>query len=60
MGVLAIVVPIALLMGGLSLYVFIRCARGGQYDDLDTPPLRMLTDEEAVVEGPSRPSRLRR
>ena len=46
MEVLAIVLPIALLMGCLAVWMFIRCVRCGQYDDLDTPPLRMLADEE--------------
>lgn len=46
MEVLVIVLPIALLMGAVSLWVFVRCVRSGQYDDLDTPPLRMLTEDE--------------
>jgi cbb3-type cytochrome oxidase maturation protein len=45
MEVIAIVLPIALIMGGVALGVFIRCVRCGQYDDLDTPPLRMLVDD---------------
>lgn len=45
MEVIAIVLPIALLMGGAAVWVFIRCVRSGQYDDLDTPPLRVLTDD---------------
>lgn len=48
MEVIVIVLPIALLMGGLAVWVFIRCVRSGQYDDLDTPPLRMLTDDAEV------------
>lgn len=49
MEVIAIVLPIALLMGGLAVCVFIRCVRCGQYDDLDTPPLRMLADEQTEL-----------
>ncbi|MDP1663067.1 MAG: cbb3-type cytochrome oxidase assembly protein CcoS [Phycisphaerales bacterium] len=48
MEVLVIVLPIALLMGAGSLWVFVRCVRSGQYDDLDTPPLRVLSDEKRV------------
>lgn len=52
MEVIAIVLPLALLMGGLAVGVFIRCVRTGQYDDLDTPPLRVLTDDAREL-GPS-------
>ena len=54
MDVIAIVLPIALLMGGAAVWVFIRCVRTGQYDDLDTPPLRVLVDEtESPATGPA-------
>jgi len=52
MEVIAIVLPLALLMGGAAVWLFIRCVRAGQYDDLDTPPLRMLTDDAEVRETP--------
>ncbi|HZW06772.1 MAG TPA: cbb3-type cytochrome oxidase assembly protein CcoS [Phycisphaerales bacterium] len=48
MEVVAIVLPIALLMGCLAVWMFIRCVRCGQFDDLDTPPLRMLTDDAPI------------
>ncbi len=48
MEVLVIVLPLALLMGAAALWVFVRCVRSGQYDDLDTPPLRLLADEKPV------------
>jgi cbb3-type cytochrome oxidase maturation protein len=57
MEVIAIVLPIALLMGSLAVYVFIRCVRCGQYDDLDTPPLRMLVDD---VDAPATAGTVRR
>lgn len=55
MEVIAIVLPIALVMGGAAVWVFIRCVKNGQYDDLDTPPLRMLADE-ADEQSPQRPA----
>ena len=45
MEVVALVLPLALIMGGSAVWVFIRCVRSGQYDDLDTPPLRVLSDD---------------
>ena len=46
MSVLYVVVPLALLLAALAVAAFIWAARGGQFDDLDTPPLRMLHDED--------------
>jgi cbb3-type cytochrome oxidase maturation protein len=46
MTVLFIVLPLAILMAGLFLGAFILSVRRGQYDDLDTPPLRMLFDDD--------------
>ncbi|GDX81398.1 hypothetical protein LBMAG42_32090 [Deltaproteobacteria bacterium] len=37
--------PIALALGGLFTWLFVRAAREGQFDDLDDPPERMLRDE---------------
>jgi cbb3-type cytochrome oxidase maturation protein len=52
MSVLFIAVPVALLLAGAAVLAFLWAARGGQLDDLDTPPLRMLHDDEAEL--PSR------
>lgn len=38
--------PVAVFMGIGFLVAFIWAARGGQMDDLVTPPLRMLLNEE--------------
>lgn len=46
MSVLFIAVPVALLLAGSAVLAFLWAARGGQLDDLDTPPLRMLHDDE--------------
>lgn len=37
--------PIAVAIGALFTWLFIRAARQGQFDDLDDPPERMLRDE---------------
>ena len=48
MSVLLLAVPIALLLAGSAVAAFFWAARDGQFDDLDTPPLRMLLDDEAT------------
>lgn len=47
MSVLYIMIPAALVLGIGALVAFIFSLRGGQYDDLDTPPVRMLFDDES-------------
>ena len=48
MSVIYVLLPLALILGGIALYAFIKSVKGGQFDDLETPPLRMLTDDEEV------------
>ena len=45
MSVLFIALPIALLLGGSGLLACIYCIRAGQYDDLETPAIRILVDD---------------
>ncbi|MHC4975310.1 MAG: cbb3-type cytochrome oxidase assembly protein CcoS [Planctomycetota bacterium] len=46
MSVLYIVLPLAIVFAAIALWIFIRSVKGGQFDDLDTPPMRMLMDED--------------
>ena len=53
MSVIYIVLPLAILFAAAAVGVFIVAVRRGQFDDLDTPAVRMLLDdEEPPVEGP--------
>ncbi len=36
--------PIALLLGAIFAFLFVKAVRSGQFDDLDDPPERMLHD----------------
>ena len=45
MTVLYLVVPLATLLVGIAVWAFVRSANGGQFDDLDTPAVRMLHDD---------------
>ena len=59
MSVLLLAVPIALLLAGSAVAAFFWAARDGQFDDLDTPPLRMLQDEPATPRSrPAHPAEL--
>lgn len=46
MSVLAILIPVALLMGLAGLAFFFWAMRNGQFDDLDGAAQRVLIDDE--------------
>ena len=46
MSVLWIVLPLALILGGAGVAAFLWMARTGQFDDLESPQIRMLFDDE--------------
>ncbi len=46
MSVIFIILPIALLMAGIALGAFFLSVRKGQFDDLDTPPIRAIFDDD--------------
>ena len=43
--ILLILVPVALLLAAAGVYGFLWAVRSGQYEDVDTPALRVLLDE---------------
>lgn len=44
MNALLILIPVVLLLGGVFAGLFLYAARGGQFEDLDDPPERVLHD----------------
>ena len=46
MTILYVLIPLALLLGGGMLAACLLAARGGQFDDLETPAYRALLDEQ--------------
>jgi len=46
MSVLYVVLPLALIIVGAAVGAFVWSARSGQFDDLDTPAVRVLHDDE--------------
>lgn len=45
MSVLYIALPLALALGFAGMIACVLCVRSGQYDDLETPAVRILVDE---------------
>ena len=46
MSVIYILIPLALVIVVGAVALFVWATRGGQFDDLDTPALRVLFDDE--------------
>ena len=58
MELIVVLLPFALLFAGAALALFVWAARSGQFDDLDTPAVRILFDDEtpAPAPGPAGPA----
>ena len=54
MNILLALIPVSLVLLGAAILAFLWAVRRGQFDDLDTPPLDILGDDEAP-----RPTRTR-
>ena len=46
MSVVYIMIPVALFLAALGVAAFIIAAKKGQFDDLDTPALRAVFDDD--------------
>ncbi|MFO8231846.1 MAG: cbb3-type cytochrome oxidase assembly protein CcoS [Longimonas sp.] len=51
MNVLYLLVPLALLLAGSGVAAFVWSVRDGQYDDVETPAMRILMEDD--VPGPT-------
>ncbi len=49
MSILFVLVPVAALLAGLAVAAFVWSTKQGQFDDLQTPALRMLHDDDEPV-----------
>lgn len=54
MELILVLLPLALLLAGLGVAAFVWAVRRGQFDDLETPALRILSDDEPI--SPQAPS----
>jgi len=46
MKILLLMVPISLVLLALAIWAFVWAVRRGQFDDLDTPALDILVDDD--------------
>jgi len=54
MGVIYILITISIIVAVLFFAAFIYAVKNGQYDDSYTPSVRILFDDEIVVESPEK------
>jgi cbb3-type cytochrome oxidase maturation protein len=46
MNILYLLIPLALLLLGLAVWAFFWAVGSGQFDDLDTPAMRVVMDDD--------------
>lgn len=47
MSILFALIPLAMVLLGFAIWAFFWAVRSGQFDDLDTPPVQILLDDES-------------
>ncbi len=47
MEIIFLLIPLSLLLVGVAIWAFFWATRSGQFDDLDSPALSILDDEQA-------------
>lgn len=52
MSVLFLMVPAALALAAGAITAFVWAARNGQFDEVDTPPVRILLDDRPSPSSP--------
>ena len=48
MTILYLLVPLAVLLACIGVWAFFWAVRSGQYDDVETPAIRILFDDEPI------------
>ncbi len=56
MSAVFVLLPLALLVAGVMVALFIWAVKSGQYDDLETPAVRILFDDEPQKTDESEPT----
>lgn len=58
MSVLFLILPLALVLSGGAAFAFVWATRRGQFDDIETPAVRLLCDDlPETGAGPKRETR---
>lgn len=50
MNILYLLIPLAIGLGASFVYFFIWATKDGQFDDLDTPSMRLLIEDQDISE----------
>ena len=50
MTIIYLLLPLSVLLAIIGLLAYLWSVRSGQFDDLDTPPLRMLVEDESDIQ----------
>jgi len=53
MNILYLLIPLALLLLGAAVWVFFWAVGSGQFDDLDTPAMRIIMDDDSKPDDES-------
>ncbi len=56
MSILFLVLPLAIIIAGAAVAAYVWSARAGQFDDLDTPAVRMLYDDDITTGSATPPT----
>lgn len=56
MAILLMLIPISLLLMGLAVVAFVWAVKRGQFDDMDTPALDILEDNDRPAPAPEPPA----
>ena len=56
MNILLALIPISLLLLGIAIWAFVWAVKRGQFDDLDTPAIDILRDDDDLPPPPQRPA----
>jgi len=51
MTILFYLIPLAIVLLGFAIWAFFWAVRSGQFDDLDTPAVRILLDDDKSQEA---------
>lgn len=54
MGLMYVILPATLLLAAVFVLLFVRSTRRGQFDDMRTPPLRAVFDDDPPSALPRR------
>lgn len=57
MTILLLLIPLSLLLIGVAVWIFVWAVRRGQFEDLDTPAIDILRDDEHEAPRRELPSR---